>query len=101
MGGVLDARERLVDGEHVGDVLRALRPEIVEHEAANGGRAVSALTVVPKAAAFVAACALEARQPNRHLRNGVQGGGVRGGVERGAESVGELRTRWDWHHLEL
>ena len=37
-GGVLDAGERLVDGEHVGDVLRALRLEIVGAEAADESR---------------------------------------------------------------
>ena len=37
-GGVLNARQRVVDDEHVSDVLRALRAKAVEAEAANESR---------------------------------------------------------------
>ena len=35
-GGVLDARKRLVGGEHVGEVFRALEPHVIAADAANG-----------------------------------------------------------------
>ena len=34
--GVLDARQRLVDGEHVGDMLRPLGLELIAEKPANG-----------------------------------------------------------------
>ena len=48
-GNVLDAGERLVDCEHVGDVLRSLRLELVEAEAALAGEADAATAVVTAA----------------------------------------------------
>ena len=46
-GGVLDARERLVDLEGLGDVLCALRPEKVVLKAANRAEiGVSALSLI-------------------------------------------------------
>ena len=37
-GGILDTRQRFVDGEHVGDALRAVNTEAVIPDAANKGR---------------------------------------------------------------